>query len=137
MFAVEMLFWLNTMTLSGKYQQYNYPDLESKANGISNFAEEDSLNDDCATFLAVCMYCCGLQVTLGIMVILGVWAADFVCLPTHRENLLVTGFMFAKVKSFIKIWTLEIYKNLIYMWLQIQTYITLFLIQLNHSESET
>lgn len=40
------------MTLSGKYQQYNYPDLESKANGISNFAEEDSLNDDCATFLA-------------------------------------------------------------------------------------
>ena len=39
------------MTLSGKYQQYNFPASEPKANGISNFAEEeDSLKEDCIQF---------------------------------------------------------------------------------------
>lgn len=31
-----------TMTLSGKYQQYVFPEISSKENGISNFVEEDS-----------------------------------------------------------------------------------------------
>ncbi|XP_028394917.1 ras-specific guanine nucleotide-releasing factor RalGPS1-like [Dendronephthya gigantea] len=38
------------MTLSGKYKQCDYPGLESKANGISNFGEEDSSNDDSTHF---------------------------------------------------------------------------------------
>ena len=42
-----------TMTLSGKYQQYDCPGLELKENGISNFAEEESLSDECTQFSEV------------------------------------------------------------------------------------
>lgn len=41
------------MTLSGKYQQYDYSGWESKANGISNFAEEQSLNEEFTQFVEV------------------------------------------------------------------------------------
>ena len=41
---------LMSMTLNGKYRQCEYPGLESKENGISNFAEEDSSSEDCAQF---------------------------------------------------------------------------------------
>jgi hypothetical protein len=43
------------MTLSGKYQQYNLPGLESKANGIRNFSDDDDhgLQDDGTPFSEV------------------------------------------------------------------------------------
>lgn len=41
------------MTLSGKYQQYEYPGLEPKTNGISNFGEEDSPSEECNQFSEV------------------------------------------------------------------------------------
>jgi hypothetical protein len=81
------------MTLSGKYKQYDYPGLESKANGISNLAEEHSLNDDCSQFPEVYFYY-DLQITLGIMAILALWATDIVCLHAHWEYLLVSVYLY-------------------------------------------
>ena len=43
------------MTLSGKYQQHVFPELSSKANGISNFCEEDTPGGEDREFLEVFM----------------------------------------------------------------------------------
>ena len=41
---------LINMTLSGRYKQYVYPGMEPKANGISNFVDDDTPKDECTHF---------------------------------------------------------------------------------------
>ena len=103
------------MTLSGKYQQYNFPALAAKANGISNFAEEeDSLKDDCIKFSEVYIYIYYYDLQMNHCYSFPVGSKY--CPSTHPlKRFIRISFIFAKVividknlKSFIKIWTVFI-----------------------------